>query len=107
MKKIYLAAPYSHGDFAVCDQRFRAANWMAAQLMSEGNIVFSPLSHSHPISLCLNNSLDHDFWLAQDRTFVEWCDAVYVLCLMGWESSFGVNREIEWAMELGKEVIYL
>ena len=107
MKKIYLACPYSHEDPAVCDQRFRSANQMAAHLMSKGNIVFSPLSHSHPISLCLGNSLDHDFWLAQDRAFVEWCDAIYVYRMQGWEESRGVQREIKWAKDLGKEVKYI
>ena len=107
MKKLYLAVPYSDPDPVVCDQRFRMANWMAAELMREGNIVFSPLSHSHPISMCLNNSLDHDFWLKQCRSFVEWADAVYVYRIKGWGESKGVQREIRWAEEMGKEVVYL
>jgi len=47
MKKAYLCAPYSHPDPKVREARVDAADMMAAQLMEQGYIVFSPLSHSH------------------------------------------------------------
>ncbi len=105
MKKIYLANPYSHPDPYVRRERFHAACRAAARLMEAGNIVFSPIAHSHPISEHLGNPLDLDFWLAQDRAFVEWADEVHVLLLPGWDTSKGVAMEVQWTREAGKPVV--
>jgi nucleoside 2-deoxyribosyltransferase len=105
MKKVYLACPYSHEDEKVMVERFNMANKAAALLMKKGcYVVFSPISHSHPISLHIDNCKDHDFWLKQDYEFMKWCDKLIILEIEGWEESKGVNREIEWAMDLGKNI---
>ena len=75
--------------------------------MQNGHIVFSPISHSHPISLTMDNSLSHEFWLNQDKSFVEWADEIYVLCLPGWDKSKGINIELGWAKEMGKKIQWL
>lgn len=93
---MYLCSPYSHPDPAVRQHRFDAVCQYAAKLMSEGHNVFSPIAHSHPISLHLDNSLDHDFWLKQDLSFLErWADEMVVLCLPGWGESKGIVIEIK------------
>ena len=97
---IYLAAPYSSPDPNIREQRFNAACKYAAQLMMEGHNVFSPLSHSHPISLHMDNSLDHDFWLKQDKSFLNWwADIVFILMLPGWKKSEGIEIERKYALE--------
>ena len=50
MRKIYLAGPYSHPDPTVRAIRFHKLNDKAAELLRAGNLVFSPISHSHPIA---------------------------------------------------------
>ena len=108
MKKIYLATPYSHKDPVVREQRFLVVNKFAGELMKEGYVVFSPISHSHPISLCLgnSNSLNHDFWLAQDETFLDWCDEMFILKQEGWEKSKGLQFEIDYIKNLKKSIKY-
>jgi nucleoside 2-deoxyribosyltransferase len=106
MKKLYLACPYRHSDSKIMDLRFTLVNKKAAQLMDEGYIVFSPLSHSVPIDDYFSDDKGHDFWLNQDFPFVEWCDVLYVYQLFGWKESGGVQCEIEYAKKLGKEIIY-
>lgn len=102
MKKIYLAAPYSHKDPAVRAMRIEIVNIKAANLMMQGHLVFSPLSHSHPISAhCDVDPYDHDFWLRQDLWVLEICDEMQILCLDGWESSKGIKTETEFAKKLG------
>ncbi len=49
MEKIYLATPYTDFDPAVRAARFFAVNKVAAHLMKKGFLVFSPISHTHPI----------------------------------------------------------
>ena len=105
--KIYLAVPYSHPDASIREARFKAVNQASAYLMQYGHIVFSPISHSHPIAVQCGLPLDFDFWAKFDRSFIEWCDCFYVLKLEGWETSDGVRREMAIANELGKSPWFL
>ena len=99
--KIYLALPYTGQE----NYSFQVANNEAGQLMKQGHIVFSPISHTHPIAVECGLPTDWDYWKVFDTAFIEWCDQLYVLCLDGWVSSKGVNAEIEIAKELGKPVV--
>lgn len=103
---IYLASPYSHPDPAVREQRFRAACRAAVALLHAGQVVFSPITHSHPLA---QHGLPENwqFWERYDRAFLERCDEVVVLTLDGWEESVGVQAEILIARELGKPVRYV
>ena len=96
--RIYLACPYSDPDPEVRHLRFKSACRKAGELMQEGHVVFSPLSHSVPVADTMSNHLDHDFWLGQDVAFLEWCDEMLVLTLPGWNESKGVRCEIEWCI---------
>jgi nucleoside 2-deoxyribosyltransferase len=102
--KIYLACPYSHPRHKIRKRRFEAANKEAAKLIRSGHVVFSPLSHSHPIAKYMDNANDSKFWVVQDKVFIEWCDKVVVLCIEGWDKSKGVLAEIKEAGRLNKPV---
>ena len=94
MIKIYLAIPFSGYEKV----SFKTANRLAAYLIDKHYIVFSPISHSYPISFwCKKN--DHDLWLKQDKAFVDWCDELWVVKLEGWQESKGVRQELRWAHE--------
>lgn len=108
-KKIYLACPYTFNP----ELSFGIANKHAAQLMNEGHIVFSPISHSHPVADMLDESLrlDHEFWMKQDIPFVDWCDEVHVVVMEGngmelIRKSRGVSRELEYASARNKPIIF-
>ena len=108
MKKVYLAAPFSHWSWFVRRWRIYKVNKMAAKLMEAGYIVFSPLSHSYPISRHTKiDDQDHDFWLRQDLPFIAACDIFCVYRLWGWDKSRGILREIKEAARLGKERIHV
>lgn len=96
---IYLACPYSHPDAAVRLSRFQAANIAAARLMRAGEIVFSPISHSHPM---VEHGLpgDWEFWERFDRIMLRACCEMVVLAVDGWEESRGVAAEIRLADEM-------
>lgn len=107
-KKIYLAIPYS----GLQEESFKVANLVAAQLMQEGHIVFSPISHSHAISEQCNLPTNWEFWLEQDEAFVKWADALYVVILQdtGFDrikNSVGVQGEILIAKENKTPIRYL
>lgn len=105
--KVYLASCYSDPDPSVRASRFDALNRKAGDLIQAGHIVFSPISHSHPISLHMDNSNDSHFWVDQDMAFIPWCDEMWVLRLDGYVQSKGVAREIGEAQRLGKKVRFI
>ena len=105
--KIYLAIPYSFNPLF----SFRIANKITAKLMSEGHVVFSPISHSHPVAAYLPDNLrtDSNWWMNMDLPFVEWADEIHVVCIGDLGSvliaeSKGVQMELAHAKLHNKEI---
>jgi len=106
-KRIYLAAPYSHPDKKIREWRVEQVNRKAADLMMQGYLVFSPLSHSKEIEkYCKADPCDHDFWIEQCLWILSGCDEFHVLCLPGWEDSKGVKEEDKRADIMGLKFVY-
>jgi hypothetical protein len=106
---IYLAIPYTWNP----EKSFEIATKVAAQLMEEGKVVFSPVTHSHPISQYIDDNfrLDHDFWMSMDLPILKKCDLLCVIVISddGFdliENSRGCKREIDEAGSLGLEINY-
>jgi hypothetical protein len=85
----YLACPYSHQDSWRRIARFRAANKAVAELLLAGVNVYSPISHSHPLTEEASLPCSWDFWRKIDRDYIEHSHKMYVLRLPGWEESIG------------------
>lgn len=103
MKKIYLAIPYTGQE----EKSFHIANGLAAKLMNEGYVVYSPITHAHPIKQQEQLPGSWEFWKRVDTEFIKWCDALYVCTIHGWDKSVGVTAELEIARELKKEIKYI
>ena len=104
---IYLACPYSHKDASLREYRFRKANQIAALFMRGGDIIYSPISHTHPIAIEGELPLDWSYWQSVDEFYIGLCERVVVLELDGWQESKGVRAEIAMAEALGKPVSYM
>jgi len=104
---IYLACPYSHPLEGIRLARFRAANIAAARLMAEGHIVYSAISHTHPIAVENNLGLDWDYWRPADVYFIGLCDEMVVLKYPGWEESKGIDAEMRLAKSIGKKIRFM
>jgi len=109
-KKIYLAIPYTLVEM----KSFSTANKIAHDLIEDGNIVFSPISHSHPIWLEGMKVLGADVWLEQDKEFVKWCDELHVVVLKKpykgldlIKKSKGIQLELKWAKQYKKPIKYI
>lgn len=103
----YLAVPYSHSDPAVREGRFRMANKAAAYLLKAGHIVYSPISHCHPIALADDLPKGWEFWRNLDEFYLKHSRQLVVLMLEGWMDSEGVQEEVEIAKGRGIPVMYL
>lgn len=107
-KKIYLAIPYSKMDVELS---YLIANEMTVHLINKGYNVFSPITHSHPLTKYGLRG-DFEFWEIMDKQFVDWADEVFVVVVPenGWdliESSTGVRGETEYAKFTDKPVKYI
>lgn len=109
-KLIYLASPYWHKLASVRRQRFLQVSKMAAYLMQGGRVnVFSPVSHTHPISEFVDDRLvgARDFWLDQDYAVLGSCDELWVYCIDGWNESEGIKREVRYCEERNIRVRFI
>ena len=107
-KLVYLATPYSHPQWEVEKQRYKDASAYAAKLMEEGYLVFCPIAHSHPIETYGMPELKSgDWWLRQDFAILKHCDELVVYKLEGWQKSYGVGKEIEYAKNNGIPIRYV
>lgn len=75
--------------------------------MLKGHIVFSPISHTHPIACECELPKHWEYWKKFDECFIGWCDELWVHISIGWERSKGVAAEIDIAKQLQKPVKYI
>jgi len=107
---IYLASPYTNTDHNVSQARYMAVTQVAAQLVVQGKIVFSPITMTHPFDKIIagaENTLGSDYWVKFDEAFMVACDELWILKLPGWDQSSGIKRETEFFTERGIEPIFL
>lgn len=105
---IYVAAPYSYFDPAVRLFRFEQVTKYASLLVAQGHIIYSPITHSHPM-FQMNPFLvgDWSFWKKFDEAYIQMCASLHVLMLSGWELSIGVQAEIAAFTEQQKPIEYI
>lgn len=108
MQKIYLAIPYSGME----ESSYLQANFGTVAILEGKCNVYSPITHSHPLTKLTPNKLpgNWEFWSAIDYQFIDWADELWVLIpTEGIEkvlNSTGVQAEIKYAREKGKPVFY-
>lgn len=107
MKKIYLACPYSDPDPTIMEKRFKEATKAAGILIKKGYIVFSPITHCHPIATTCNLPTDVEFWIKYDLEFLKWCDEMWVLIIPGHAESLGIKMEYDIMNHLKKSTKFL
>lgn len=106
----YIACPYSHEDKDVERKRFETASVFASLVFTVcGDLVYSPLSHTHPIHIYGDGNIPHDEWLRLDKMYLDsqWCNTMYVLMIDGWYKSKGVVQEINRAREMMIDIVYV
>ncbi len=101
--KIYLSTAYTGNE----KESFKNANRVAGDLMKLGHIVFSPISHTHPIAMECDMPKDWGFWRKFDECFIKWCDEVWICDFGDWKKSKGVNAEIEIAKRMNKTIRFI
>lgn len=107
-KRIYLAAPYTHDDPSILQQRYEIITKVATELTKLGFHVFSPITHAHPINLSLERGVSFVNWIDYDLNMIAlWADQVFVLPLFGVENSLGVKMEIAFSHKINRSIFYM
>jgi len=109
MKKIYLASPYSDPDPEVMRLRYQAVCKIVAELMQKhpDYLFFSPIAHSHGISVNGDLPGDHEYWLEIDRQWIDWADEVWIADMIRRDDSKGIAEEVRHAEITAKKVVWL
>ena len=104
---IYLAGPYAHEDPKIREERFEALTQKAAELMLDGHVVFSPITHGHTIATRHDLPKTWEWWSMQDFKFLRHCSKLVILKLDGWTESVGVEAEHKAARYIGLEIEFI
>lgn len=104
-KIIYLACPYASPDPAIRRLRFEMATRVARTLTLKGYLVFSPITHAHPLQVEVRNGWD--FWKQLDVPFLEQCGLLMILKMPGWDKSVGIDGEVNTAYQNGIPSMYI
>ncbi len=103
----YLATPYSRYRYGTV-AAWEAACRIAGHLIKAGQLVYSPIAHTHPIARYGGvDPLDLAIWLPFDQAMIDRCDVLIVAHLDGWDESVGVAHEIAEFEKAGKPIFDL
>lgn len=103
---IYIATPYAkyvHGRSVAAKHAAQAAG----QLLSAGILCFSPIAHSHQISVeptLRFEGDDHARWMEIDEPFMRLAVGMLLVQMDGWRDSAGVDHEKRFFVAAGKPV---
>ena len=109
MRLIYLAGPYSHKSEEVRQQRLKQhAEILAYFANTADNLcLYSPIVHWHGVAQDFDLPHDFSFWMQQDFHMIKLATAMWVSTLDGWQKSYGLSQELEYARDIGREVFYV
>lgn len=88
----YIASPYWSPDRKTREFRRSQAVLYAEAMMRLGRLVYSPFMHSTP---AMDADIDEEYWRDHGAAIAAKCEQLILLQFPGWESSTGVEREIE------------
>ena len=91
----FLSTPYTRYEGGI-ESAFKDACQLAGKLMQLGIPVFSPIAHSHPISVHAGiDPLDHAAWMGRGVPMIDGAHGLIVGKLKGWSNSLGMAQEIQ------------
>lgn len=103
---IYVASPYSSDDPVKVLARFLSVSSFVDSMINKGFVAFSPIVYCHPIAARIDAGIDAHSWIHFNVSMLRRVEAIYILCLDGWEESVGVTLEIKIATLLNIPMVY-
>ena len=104
---IYISLPYSNENKFIRKYREEVARIYFSKLVKDGIVATSPILTGciaeHYIDF---NEVPYSFWMELSEAYIASCSELHVIMLDGWESSTGVNWEIQRAKQMGIPIKY-
>lgn len=108
---LYIASPYTHPTCTVRRARAYCATKLTGELMRrvQHDWLFSPIAQGHPIAahLPLPVASNHGFWMQQCHRALAEASGLWLLPLPGWDTSAGVEQELDYCHAKSIPVTYL
>lgn len=105
-RRIYLASPYTRypdGPAAATEK----IEIVTAKLLNLGIHSYSPIVFGHPLVRHGVDPDNVDLWNGFNDAMLEVCDCILVARMIGWQSSVGVQREIDFAKNHNVPLIFI
>lgn len=90
---IYVASPYTSTSPATVEWRYDRVCELIDRMVMQGFVAFSPIAYCHPIARRTGMKGDAATWMRFNLSMLRRAEAMYLLCLEGWENSEGVRVE--------------
>lgn len=109
MRLIYLTGPHEAPNF----DKEEALLYHYAEAISyfthaaENLCLFSPLLYNDNLVVHADLSTDFSFWAQRNFFMIKKSSAMWVLTLSGWENSYGLSQELEYAESISRDVLYV
>lgn len=114
---IYLTSPYTAFradgtyDDILMQERYIAVTECFQKLVAAGLVIFCPITMTHHID-CMHRNLHGSrmkpsFWYEFDKPFLQAASQLFVLKLLGWKESKGLQEEVETAKGRNLSIVYL
>ncbi len=97
---IYLAQPYTDPNPDVRKHRFNLGERYTAELLQNGQWVYSPIVHCHELAKKYDLPSDFEYWKDHNFHMLGCSNVVFALLLDGWQDSQGMFNEIQQAIFL-------
>jgi len=108
MRLIYLANPYHSTEEIMEERHRRLMEVLASCANTTENLVFySPIAHWHETAKHHKLPTSFSWWRERDFFMLRKCSALWVLPIEGWEDSYGVSQEIEFATDTNIPIFYI
>lgn len=109
MRLIYLAGPYSNKSKYIMARRRKAFAEVVAHYMeyAENVCLYSPILHNAEVAHLFNLPHNFNFWAQRDFFMIKKSTALWVLTIEGWQDSYGLAQEIEYAESINREILYV
>jgi hypothetical protein len=102
MAKIFVGIPYGF-DPVFQQKSYETTLLICARILKEGNIPVCPIQICHPLVKSYGDKMNipNEEWESICNTYMDGCDAMYVICKDGFVRSPGLLKEINYAERIG------
>ena len=97
----YFAHPYDSTDNTPA-KNYQLCNQRAVKLIDLGYMIFSPITHSHPLHVIKKHP--SEFWMSIDRLIMPMC--MGLILAPRWKESRGCKEEYEYFKSIGRMILF-